>query len=77
MTLHITKKHIQRELKILLVAYLTANLINGLSIMLYKTSWNELWTAQKYVLILTEWIYLLILLFRLIRYAFVRFGRSR
>ena len=62
----IKPKQIWYELRLIILLYLIANLINLFSIIGYGTSWSELFTSQIFVLIVTEWLYLLSVLVRLI-----------
>ena len=52
-------KWVKREIVILLLLYIIANLVNILSILIYNTSWNEIFTSQRFVLYITEWLYII------------------
>ena len=59
-------KWIKREVVIILLSYIVANLVNLISILVYKTSWDELITSQEYVLYFTEWLYIITIIVRLV-----------
>ena len=59
-------KWIKREVVIILLSYIVANLVNLISILVYKTSWDELITSQEYVLYITEWLYIITIIVRLV-----------
>ncbi len=59
-------KWIKREVVIILLSYIVANLVNLISILVYRTSWDELITSQKYVLYITEWLYIITIIVRLV-----------
>lgn len=59
-------KWIKREIILILLCYIVSNLINLVSISVYNTSWNEVYTSQAYVFYLTEWLYAISILVRLI-----------
>ena len=59
-------KWIKRELIIIISIYIFANLLNLVSIICYKTEWNELFTSQLFVLYLTEWLYIISVIIRVI-----------
>ena len=59
-------KWIKRELFLLLLAYTIANLFNIASIIIYQTSLGEVFSSQGYVLFLTEWLYILGIIIRLL-----------
>ncbi len=65
-------KWIKRELILILSLYIIANLGNIISIIIYQTSWSELFTSQLFVLYITEWIYILSIFVRLIYFG-IRF----
>jgi hypothetical protein len=52
-------KWVKREVIIILLLYIIANLVNILSILIYGTSWNEIFTSQRFVLYITEWLYII------------------
>jgi len=59
-------KWVKRELLLILACYILANIANLVSIVYYKTSWNELYSGQEYVFYLTEWLYIILVVVRLI-----------
>jgi len=63
-------KWVKRELIIIVSIYLLANLLNLISIFIYKTDWKELYSSQLFVLYLTEWLYILSIAARLIYFGF-------
>jgi hypothetical protein len=62
-------KWIKRELIWIFLLYILANLINLVSILVYKTDWGELFTSQLFVLYLTEWLYVISAVARLIYFG--------
>ncbi len=62
-------KWIKREFFLLLLAYAVANLLNLASIIIYQTPWNEVISSQGYVLFLTEWLYILGVIIRLLYFG--------
>ena len=65
-------KWVKRELLLILACYILANLANLVSIVYYKTSWSELYSAQEYVLYLTEWFYVISIAVRLLYFGIRR-----
>ena len=65
-------KWIKREIILILSLYIIANLANIISVIIYQTSWSELFTSQLFVLYITEWIYILSIFVRLIYFG-IRF----
>jgi hypothetical protein len=67
---------IKRELIIIVFTYVLANFLNFASILVYQTDWKELYTSQLFVLYVTEWLYIISVIVRLIyvgfRYVFKR-----
>lgn len=59
-------QYIKRELKILALAYLAANLLNVFAIWHYKTSWSELYLFQPMVLLITAILYAIAMMVRTI-----------
>lgn len=55
--LNISAKRQKFELKCLAVCFCTAFLINILAILIYKTSWSEVFTQLLWVLIITCVLY--------------------
>lgn len=66
----IKRKWIKRELILIISLYIIANLANIISILVYQTSWNEIFTSQSFVLYITEWIYIFSIIIRLIYFGF-------
>jgi len=62
-------KWVRRELLVILACYLLANLANIASVIYYKTSWNEVLTAQEFVLYLSEWFYIITIVGRLVYFG--------
>lgn len=62
-------KWIKRELIVIISIYVLANLLNFISILIYKTDWKELYTSQLFVLYFTEWLYILSVVVRLIYFG--------
>ena len=60
----ISGKQIQFELKILLCAYIAANLLNVFAIWFYETNWTEILTFQRLIIAITFLFYGLIWLGR-------------
>lgn len=59
-----------KEIKIWLSIFLIGNLINVVSIMGYKTSWNELYTQLDFVFFMSCFLYLLVIIFRMMVWFF-------
>ncbi len=59
-------KWVKRELLLIVLFYIVANLINLISIIAYQTSWMELIDSQGFVLYLSEWLYIISIFLRLI-----------
>ena len=66
----IKRKWIKRELILIISLYIIANLANIISILVYQTSLNEIFTSQSFVLYITEWIYIFSIIIRLIYFGF-------
>jgi len=62
-------KWVKRELVLIVAFYILANLVNIASIIIYKTSWNELIDCQRFVLYLGEWFYIISVVVRLIYFG--------
>jgi len=60
----ITSEQKIREAKYFIFSFFIAYTLNVLSIIIYHTSWKELYTSLIYVFILTTFIYAVILFFR-------------
>jgi len=69
-------KWIKREIIIILLLYLVANVVNLFSILFYNTEWSELFSYQGYVLYLTEWMYIISIIVRLIYFGGKRLIRK-
>ncbi len=62
----ITAKRKRTEWIILLACFILANLLNFYSIVAYKSSWTEMYRSMFYVLLITFFLYFVVLFFRLI-----------
>lgn len=62
----ITAKRKRTEWIILLACFIAANLLNIYSIIAYKSSWTELYKSMFYVLLITFFLYFVLLFLRLI-----------
>lgn len=62
----ITGKRRKKELKILLVCFIVAFLTNIIAIIIYKTTWHEVFSQMGYVVVITLGFYLIVALFRLL-----------
>jgi len=62
----ITPKQIKKELLVLLVCFVLSFIINIVAIVVYKTSWIEVFSQIGYVIIISVVLYILISLVRLI-----------
>ena len=69
----ITPKRIKTESKIWLVCFIAAVLINVISIIMYGTSWVEVFSQLHIVLLISLFVYILVGVVRLIIYAIARF----
>lgn len=68
----ITEKKIKKELYILLGCFVFASILNVISIVLFKTAWQEVFTQIGYVLIIAFVTYLLMAVIRLAIRLFLR-----
>lgn len=77
----ITAKRKRTEWIILLACFIVANMLNIYSIIQYKSSWTELYRSMFYILLITFFLYFVMLLFRLvfwgIQIAIRRIKRTR
>lgn len=71
----ISSKRMKKEVAILLACFIIAFVINIASIVIYKTSWLEIFTQIGYVIIITLTLYLVIAFIRLIIYLINRLTR--
>ncbi len=62
-------KWLKREAIIILLCYLTANLLNVIAIAIYDTAWDELLAKQIIVLFIAEWLYIASIVIRLVLYG--------
>ena len=62
-------KWIKRELVFIISLYIVANLVNLVSIIIYNTGLTELYTSQGFVLYLTEWLYILSIVARILYFG--------
>lgn len=63
---------IRKELYIFLVSFLAALGVNIYSIVTYKTDWSEIVSQLHIVLAVAVLIYLLVLVFRILYFGFVK-----
>ncbi|MFA5650202.1 MAG: hypothetical protein WC914_03570 [Proteiniphilum sp.] len=68
----ISAKRVKKEATILLACFTMAFIINVASIVIYKTSWLEIFTQIGYVIIITLTLYLVVAFIRLIIYLIYR-----
>ncbi|MDQ7817392.1 MAG: hypothetical protein RDU14_10255 [Melioribacteraceae bacterium] len=61
----INKESIQRELKIWLISFLIALILNVIAIILYDASWWELITELHYVFVLSVVVFIIIFLLKI------------
>ena len=77
----ITAKRKRTEWIILLACFIVANMLNIYSIIQYKSSWTELYRSMYYILLITFFLYFVMLFFRLvfwgIQIAIRRINRTR
>lgn len=73
----ISSKTIKRELFVLLSCFIVAFLINIASIIIYKTSWVEIFTQLGYVVVIAIVLYLLSGAVRLLIYLIKRAFRKK
>lgn len=73
----ITAKAKRRELLVIAGCFFAACLLNVCSIVVYRTSWSEIFTQAGYVLILTVVIYAVCVLLRLAARLLARLFRKR
>ena len=71
----ISSKRMKKEVAILLACFIIAFVINIASIVIYKTSWLEIFTQIGYVIIITLILYLGVTFLRLIIYLINRLVR--
>jgi hypothetical protein len=72
----ISSKRIKKEVSILLACFITAFIINIVSIAIYNTSWSEIFTQIGYVIIITLALYLVTTFIRLIIHLINRLIRK-
>ena len=70
-------KVIKKELVILLVSMAAAILLNGYSIIKYKTAWTELFSQLHVVFAVGIIIYLLVLTLRLVYFLILRISSGK
>ncbi len=63
-------KWLKREAIIILICYLTANLLNVIAIAIYGTAWDEILEMQIIILFVAEWLYFASIVIRLLFYGF-------
>ena len=69
-----TKKN---ELKLISLCFMSAFILNIVGIIIYKTSWTELFTQIHIVLILTVVFYAIVLIFRGLAKIFVNIFKKK
>jgi len=74
--INITVNRQKIELKWLAASFVIAFLLNVISVIIYQTSWSELWTQLLWVLILTLIIYVLSIAARVAVYLIRRLFRK-
>lgn len=62
----ITSQRIKKELYILLGCFFIAFIVNILSIIIYKTRWNEVFTQLGYVVVISLALYLFVGVIRIV-----------
>lgn len=60
----ITGRRKQKELKILLICFAIAFLINIIAIIIYKTPWHEMFSQIGFVVVITLALYILLVIIR-------------
>jgi uncharacterized integral membrane protein len=70
--LTISKKRIKTEIKVWLVSFCFAVLVNVFAILNYKTNWTEIFSQLHIVLLMSVFIYLLLGVVRIITLAIAR-----
>lgn len=71
----ISSKRVKKEVAILLTCFIIAFVINIASIVIYKTSWLEIFTQIGYVVVITLVLYLIVAFIRFIIYLINRLIR--
>jgi|GEM_PF-716375 len=72
----ISGSRIKTELKFLLYSYIAANLVNVYAILNYNTSWIELLTWQRLIILIAFVFYITTVIIRLIFFAIKRLFRK-
>ena len=70
--LHISAKRQKFEIKCFVVCFCTAFLINVIAILIFKTSWSEIYTQLLWVLIITCVLYVISIVLRAFYYLIRR-----
>jgi len=65
------------ELIVLTLCFIAAILFNIFSIIIYKTSWKELFTQIHVVIIVTFGFYIILLFFRVLTWLFLRLFKKK
>ncbi|MDR1744053.1 MAG: hypothetical protein LBR48_09620 [Dysgonamonadaceae bacterium] len=65
----ITSKMINREMRIWLICFLLAFLLNVVAVCIYKTSWVEIFSQIGYVVVISIVFYAILAFFRLVAYG--------
>ena len=72
----ITVERQKTEIKLYLLSFLVANIMNVIGIAMYNTEWTELYSQQIWLLVLAIPIYILTVVLRIL-YSFTRKRSSR
>lgn len=73
----ITSKRVKRELYILLICFATAFILNIIAIIIYRTSWVEVFSQLGYVVVITFILYVLVTFIRFVIYLAKQLFRKR
>ena len=73
----ISSKMLKKELIILLSCFIAVSLVNIASIIIYKTSFWEIFTQLGYVFVFTVILYVFILVLRLIFFGIFKLLKKR
>lgn len=72
----ITSERIKKELRVILLCFAIAFMVNVGAIIAFKTPWYEMFTQIGYVIVITLLLYLVVLIIRLIWHAIKRLLRK-
>ena len=73
----ITQTRIKKEFLILIGCFIVAFITNVVSIVVYRTSWVEIFTQIGYVIVIALVLYFLLLLIRILLYGIKNFLKSK